>query len=105
MKKFLNILLFVGLTAGMLPNTLYAFDETERQSIEQEMSKCPELKILNNSIEIVVSDDKDHTVAVYALTGQVIKNIVVSEGSTSIDLNSGYYIVKIDDTAKRVIIR
>ena len=55
--------------------------------------------------EVNVSDDDEHTVIVYALTGQIVRTETAGNGKTSIDLPRGYYIVKVDKTAKRIIIR
>ncbi|MDE7458233.1 MAG: T9SS type A sorting domain-containing protein, partial [Muribaculaceae bacterium] len=46
-----------------------------------------------------------HQVMVYALTGQIVKNETAEYGRTLIDLPRGYYIVKVDKVAKRVIIK
>ncbi len=52
-----------------------------------------------------ISDDDEHTVTIYALTGSIVRTERVTNGKTVIDLSRGYYIVKVDKTAKRVIIR
>ena len=54
---------------------------------------------------IDIPDEADHQIVVYALTGQIVKSLEASYGTTVIELAAGYYIVKVDRTAKRVVIR
>lgn len=107
MKKIIKILSVVGLWCCVsLATPVYANDTKDQDlPISEEIVAGPELKIHSHSIEVVVNDDTDHNVAVYALTGQMVRSLIASSGSTIIELGAGYYIVKIDDAAKRVIIR
>ncbi len=106
MKRIINILSICGiwwLVSSAI--TAYAYEVDDKLPISDEIVAAPEIKVHSHAIEIIISDEQEHNVAVYALTGQQVKNMVVTNGSTHVDLMSGYYIVKIDDTAKRVIIR
>lgn len=66
-----------------------------------------EPKIVTGSqcIEIVISDEGSHEAAIYALTGQLVKHLSISEGTTHIELKPGYYIVRIDGQSKRVVVK
>lgn len=75
------------------------------QSVEESVVPAPQIKVLSHGIEIEIADDDSHMVSVYALTGQVVKTVEAGNGMTSIDLAAGYYIVRIDNLAHRVIIR
>jgi len=59
----------------------------------------------SHCVEIVITDDSTHDVVIYALTGQVVKQLNLNSGSTVVDLNPGYYIVRIDGLSKRVVVK
>ncbi|MDE5567293.1 MAG: T9SS type A sorting domain-containing protein [Muribaculaceae bacterium] len=65
----------------------------------------PTINVVGQQVEIEISDDSSHQLTVYALTGQIVKSETVELGRTLVDLPRGYYIVKVDKTAKRVIIK
>lgn len=65
----------------------------------------PQIKVLPGRIEISVAGDEPHQVAIYALTGQVVKTLTLTSGVTSIDLPAGYYIVKCDRVSCRVVVK
>ena len=105
MKKILwHITLAISLAvAGGAP--AYADD-----SAVQEMSIAVELpahqvKPGSHCIEIVIADDSNHQIAIYALTGQVVKQFSVAPGNTVVDIAPGYYIVRIDGLSKRVVVK
>lgn len=108
MKRVRHISLFLSLSALMfVGGRIFAsdFHRDGDSEMTDVVKSAPTLKVLNRAIEVVVTDDDVHNVAVYALTGQVVKTVEATEGATRIDLNAGYYIVKIDDDAHRVIVR
>lgn len=59
----------------------------------------------SHCVEISVTDDDTHEVTIYALTGQVVKQISVSDTHNVVELNPGYYIVHVDGLSKRVVVR
>lgn len=75
------------------------------QPAEELAVAAPQIKVLSHGIEIEIADDDNHQVCIYALTGQIVKTVEAGNGTTTIDLAAGYYIVKIDNLARRVIIR
>lgn len=66
-----------------------------------------EPKIITGSqcIEITINEEGNHEAAVYALTGQLVKHLSLTEGTTHIELKPGYYIVRIDGQSKRVVVK
>lgn len=80
-----------------------AFADTTDDGVE--MTPAPTVNVVGNQVEVEISDDDEHTVTIYALTGSIVRTERVTNGKTVIDLSRGYYIVKVDKTAKRVIIR
>lgn len=65
----------------------------------------PVIKVSGQQVVIDIPDEANHQIIVYALTGQIVKSLEASYGTTVIELSAGYYIVKVDCTAKRVVIR
>lgn len=57
------------------------------------------------SLTIVNNTGKDATFVVYAITGQVVKSIEVKNDSTTLALPRGFYIVKSDSGAVKVVVK
>jgi hypothetical protein len=70
-----------------------------------EVVQQPTVKVVGSHVEITLNGDEPRQVVVYALTGQVVKNVTVQPGVTTIELAAGYYIVKCDRLSQRVIVR
>lgn len=107
MKYIRNILssLFFASMSLFATEAYAAESPDDSNTVAEEIIAAPQIKTLAHGIEIEISDNNNHQIFVYALTGQIIKTIEVTPGATSIELPAGYYIVKIDKLAKRVIIR
>lgn len=76
--------------------------ENATMQVEQHAS----IKALNGAVEIDNATDKAIDVAVFAITGSLVKQTTIASGeSLRIELPSGYYIVKAGDTSKRVAVR
>jgi len=65
----------------------------------------PQIATGSHCIEITVFDERSHEAAIYALTGQLVKQLSLTEGKTTIELKPGYYIVRIDGRSKRVVVK
>lgn len=107
MKTIKNILSILVLIMAMAfaPSAFASVGAEDSYSSVEDATSEPEIKVAGQRVEIEISDDLDHQVMVYALTGQVVKTVKATYGTTVIDLPAGYYIVKVDRVAKRVIVR
>lgn len=103
-RQILLVLMFVS-AMSLTPLTLFAAPAAENVEMGDEVVAEPTIAVNGQQVEIEISDDETHQILVYALTGQIVKNISAENGRTVIDLPRGYYIVKVDKTTKRVIIR
>ncbi|MDE6368465.1 MAG: T9SS type A sorting domain-containing protein [Muribaculaceae bacterium] len=107
MNKNINILsaiaIFIGLAYCPLTATAAPIEETVEAATD--IVPEPQIRVVGQQVEIEISDDDTHQVMVYSLTGQVVKNVTADHGTTLIDLPRGYYIVKVDKSAKRVIVK
>ena len=103
----INILSALALSVGLsfCPLSVSASPVDEVVEMADDIITEPQIKVVGQQVEIEISDDEAHQVMVYALTGQIVKNETAEFGRTLIDLPRGYYIVKVDKVAKRVIIK
>ena len=70
-----------------------------------EVVTAPTVKVVNGLVEINVNGEENRQVYVFSLTGQLVKTVTATPGTTTIDLPAGYYIVKCDRISQRVIVR
>lgn len=94
--------LSIGAALLAVPAAAQAEDTTAKEAIEQE---TPTVKAQPGGIVIEVCDQEGTHVMIYALTGQVVKQFDVPQGSTVVDLPTGYYIVRIGQTTKKVAVK
>ena len=90
---------------GMALSAAVAVEATPAAPVQAVESPTASAKVSGHQLVITVSDDSPHQVTVYALTGQLVKQLTVGYGTTSIDLSPGYYIVKIDQNSQRIVVR
>lgn len=107
MNKNINILSAIAIFIGLAFCPVFASAAPVEETVEVTSDVVPEpqIRVVGQQVEIEISDDDTHQVMVYALTGQVVKNVTADHGVTLIDLPRGYYIVKVDKSAKRVIVK
>ncbi len=103
MIKMLRYILVAAVLSvgGAMP--AYASEEIHENIAPETQSTS--IKTGPHCIEISVTGRDGHDVTVYALTGQVVKHLIIPEGTTRIELNPGYYIVRIDGQSKRVVVK
>lgn len=107
MIKTKRILLALALafTLAAAPSA-YAESPADAPAADVENAAAePVIKVSGQQVVIDIPDEANHQIIVYALTGQIVKSLEASYGTTVIELSAGYYIVKVDRTAKRVVIR
>lgn len=102
MKKLLRHII---LAAGLACSVAMTAVATESAAVQSVDTPATSAKVSGHQLVITVADDAAHQVAVYALTGQLVKQLTVGYGSTTIDLTPGYYIVKIDHSSQRIVVR
>lgn len=59
----------------------------------------------SGSITLISNSEEPVLFQIFSITGQVIKSTTVTQGSVSIDLPRGYYIVKCEHWSKTVIVK
>lgn len=91
--------------AGLLAVPASYAMPSESEAPQVEMTVQPTVKVLNGHVEIYLPGDEARQVAIYALTGQLVKSLTVQPGVSVIELPAGYYIVKCDRLSQRVIVR
>lgn len=104
MKRLRNIsiALFIGLMS-IGSSAVYAFPA--HNGISVNAVSQPTIKALNGSIAITVPGDNLVHFQVFSITGQAIKSITLGQGTTTIELPKGYYIVKCSHWSKTIIVK
>lgn len=103
MRKILAVMV-IALSGAFVMPVLNAMP-SEMGTPHAEMTAQPAVRVVSGHVEITLPGDEPRDVAVYALTGQLVKTLSVQPGTTVIELPAGYYIVKCDRLSQRVIIR
>lgn len=76
------------------------------QHIGQETVQQTVITVKGGSIEIKNSSEAEIQVVVYGITGQIVKSLRAQPGDmTTVDLTTGYYIVKAGNVTRRVAVR
>ena len=100
MNRFLSILLIA--IAAVLP-----FGETAfaAQAPRQELASSePTLSTRRGAIEISCPAGRTYTFQIYAITGQLLKRVQITDSSLTIELPQGCYIVKCGAWVKKAIV-
>lgn len=95
MRRIYVIILALGLL-GACPAAVRA---------EQSPQSGVELVVRKGVVKIANTGDEPLEVNIYAITGALVSNFTVESGAEeTIELSSGYYIVKAADTVRRVAV-
>jgi len=65
----------------------------------------PQVKVLHGMLELTVTGREAVEFHIYSITGQLVKTITVADGSQTVDLPQGYYIVRCARWAKKVVVK
>lgn len=103
MKKLRNIsvALFICLM-GFGSSAVYAFPTQASSTITDNQVS---VKASSGAIILTANCEEPVCFQIFSITGQAIKTITLSQGSTSIELPHGYYIVKCNQWSKTVIVK
>ncbi|MBQ2838210.1 MAG: T9SS type A sorting domain-containing protein [Muribaculaceae bacterium] len=98
--KYISVALFISMMT-ISSSAVYAFPA---QSIEN-IATHASVKATSGAITLVANSDEPIQFHIYSITGQAIKTITLSQGTTTIELPRGYYIVKCNYWSKTVIVK
>ncbi len=102
MKKlrYISVALFISMmTIGS--SAVYAFSAQEIEVTTPHAS----VKSISGAITLTTISDEPIQFQIFSITGQIIKTVTLSQGSTTIELPRGYYIVKCNYWSKTVIVK
>lgn len=100
-----RILRHIIISFGLALSPLMVANATPAEGVPPVEVPAATMKVSGHQLVITITDDAQHQVLVYALTGQLVKQLTVGSGSTSVELTPGYYIVKIDQNSQRIVVR
>lgn len=102
MKRFLTIALLILSLALPYSGAISAAPTSHRQEIA---ITEPTLSTRRGAIEIACpADGRTYTFQIYAITGQLLKRVQISEATMTIELPQGCYIVKCGAWVKKAIV-
>lgn len=101
MKKFLLAIAIISSGGLLQSNPVMA-----NASVRQEISVAePTMRVCNGGLELTCPPDgKVYTFQIYAITGQLVKKIQLSESTATVELAKGCYIVKCDSWVKKAVV-
>lgn len=100
MRKIAFILTLLFAVPTTMP-VLCAMQQTSTEIAET----TPELRVVHGGIEISNPYDIARFFYIYSITGQMVKSLEVTDGTVTVNLPQGCYIVKCDKWSKKIIVR
>ncbi len=106
MHVYLRYIILAAAAITGCASSLRAADaDLQLAAVESGLQQEATVKPGHRHIEITVPDNRPRHVDIYALTGQVVKQLTVADGTERVEINPGYYIVRIDRQAVRVVVK
>ena len=96
-----NGAMFSCYTGGQNPIYIYLLGKTS--SVSSMSAEGVKVFAAEGGVEVVADEATD--VAVYTAAGQLVRQARVAEGSTLVNVAPGFYVVRANDTATKVIVR
>ncbi len=101
-----NFLLHIAASAALLctgvgMQATPAIDNLSSEIVKNE----PSVRVIPGGLELTSGSGKSCHFAIYSITGQLVKQITITDSSVTIDLPQGYYIVKCNEWSKKVIVK
>lgn len=98
----LTALIFI-LAAGLQASAADASMRIEQQNVTPEATS---VQIVAGRVELSANGSQPVNFAIYAITGQLVKTVIVPPGtSMTVDLPKGIYVVRGDNWAKQIVVR
>lgn len=98
-KVFISIALVFAIS-----NLTMASAGVRFQHVTESQINIPKITVQQGAIVIASASDIELTVDVYSITGQLVKRVRFSNGSITLEVKSGCYIIKCDRWSKKVIV-
>ena len=96
-----NGAMFSCYTGGLDPIYIYLLGKTS--SVSSMSSEGVKVFAAEGGVKVVAEEAAD--VAVYTVAGQLVRQARVAEGSTLVNVAPGFYVVRANGTATKVIVR
>lgn len=100
MKYILTMAMAVAAVAA--PLAVYA---SSASPMEQVATEAPQVKVQPGAITIEIPGSESRHVAIYAITGQVVKQFNAAPGKNVVEMPAGYYIVRVDHLSVKVVVK
>lgn len=97
--------IFIAAASIAAPIEIIAAESTAPGQTVTMQQDTPQVKAQPGGINIEVPGDQPRHVAIYAITGQVVKQFNANPGSTYIELPAGYYIVRVANLSVKIVVK
>lgn len=100
MKRTAAIVLTLLCLAASVPAVAGA--DSPQQPVAEMPVADIEITPRSGGVDITVADGAQHRLTVFAITGQVVRQMQIGPGTTAVDLAPGCYIVRVDRLSRRI---
>lgn len=80
-------------------------DEAPQHEVAEAVAPVATVRPGTHCIVVELNADGPRVAAVFALTGQMVRQTELEPGINRIEMPAGYYIVRIDSQSQRVVVR
>ncbi len=96
--------IFIAAAAIAAPIEIISAESTAPGQVTS-VQDTPQVKAQPGGVNIEIPGDQPRHVAVYAITGQVVKQFNANPGSTYVELPAGYYIVRVANLSVKIVVK
>lgn len=102
MKKILFVILFIAAAFAPVEAASQANSHRHLPAIGQ--TDAPKVAVSNGSIVITAPAEANYVFDIYSITGQLVKRVKLTDGTATVELPQGCYIVKCERWSKKVVV-
>lgn len=97
--------IFIAAAAIAAPIEIIAAEAVAPGQVSSVQQDTPQVKAQPGGVNIEIPGEQPRHVAIYAITGQVVKQFNANPGSTYVELPAGYYIVRVANLSIKIVVK
>lgn len=97
--------IFIAAAAIAAPIEIVAAEAVAPGQVSSVQQDTPQVKAQPGGVNIEIPGEQPRHVAIYAITGQVVKQFNANPGSTYVELPAGYYIVRVANLSIKIVVK
>lgn len=104
MLKFLrHIILISAIALAAVPAV--CADDVHQPDAAMSVTPATTVRPADHAIIVELAADAPRVATIFALTGQIVRQVELVPGTNRIEIAAGYYIVRVDGLSQRVAVR